>query len=159
LFMTDFVKISFSTDNVRWSRKPNKWNIAGLVKVAAILGLIWVAEAFGLLYIGLYFFNLIADDQALNMFCFELLLFFALFSILVVRERAHFWNSLPSRTLLTAIVLDMVVGILIATFGIPGLKPVPLTVTSLVIGYTFLFSLIINDLIKYVLVEKHELGW
>jgi H+-transporting ATPase len=159
LFMTDFVKISLSTDNVRWSRKPNKWNITGLVKVSAILGVIWVAEAFGLLYMGLYFFNLIADDQALNTFCFELLLFFALFSMLVVRERSHFWSSVPSRTLLTAIVLDMVVGILIVTFGIPGLKPAPLTVTLSVIGYTFLFCLVVNDLLKYVLVKKHGIRW
>ena len=159
LFMTDFVKISLSTDNVRWSRKPNIWNITGLVKVAAILGLIMVAEAFGLLYIGFTFFNLTTNDQALSTFCFELLLYFALFSIFVVRERAHFWNSVPSRTLLAALMLDMVVGILIATFGILGLAPVPLMVTLLVIGYCFLFSLVINDFIKYYLVKKHEIGW
>jgi len=159
LFMTDFVKISLSTDNVRWSKKPNTWNITGLVKVAAILGLIMVAEAFGLLYIGLTFFNLMTNDQALSTFCFELLLYFALFSIFALRERAHFWNSVPSRTLLVALMLDMVVGILIATFGIPGLTPVPLMVTLLVIGYCFLFSLVINDFIKYYLVKKHEIGW
>jgi len=81
MFMTDFVKISLSTDNVRWSRKPDIWNITGLVKVAVILGLIMVAEAFGLLYIGFRYFNLMADDQALTTFSFEILFYFAMFSI------------------------------------------------------------------------------
>ncbi len=159
MFMTDFVKISLSTDNVSWSKKPSKWNITGLVKVATVLGLIMVAEAFGLLYVGFTFFDLLLDDQALSTFVFELLLFFALFSIIVVRERSHFWNSVPSRTMFTAIVLDMVVAALISTFGIPGLTPLPLTITLTVIGYSFVFSLLINDYIKYFLVKKHEIGW
>jgi H+-transporting ATPase len=157
--MTDFMKISLSTDNVRWSRRPSKWNITDLVKVTAILGLIIVAEAFGLLYIGFYFFNLAADDQALNTFCFELFLFYALFSIFVVRERAHFWNSTPSKTLLTAIVIDMGVGVLIATFGILGLKPVPLAVTLTVIGFSFIFWLVINDFLKCILIKRNKIGW
>lgn len=38
LFLTDFVTLSISTDNVGYSGKPDTWNIAGLVKVALFLG-------------------------------------------------------------------------------------------------------------------------
>ncbi len=38
IFLTDFVTLSLSTDNVRYSEKPDSWNITGLVKVAVCLG-------------------------------------------------------------------------------------------------------------------------
>jgi len=159
VFMTDFVKISLSTDNVRWSRKPDIWNITGLVKVAVIIGLIMIVEAFGLLYIGLNYFNLIADNQALITFSFEILFYFAIFSIFVVREKRHFWNSIPSKTLLTAIILDMIIATIISTVGILGLKAIPLSETLFVIFYSFAFSLMANDLIKFILVKKTRIGW
>jgi len=159
VFMTDFVKISLSTDNVRWSKKPDAWNITGLVKVAVVLGLLMIVESFGLLYIGFKYFNLMGDDQALSTFGFEILFYFAIFSIFVVRERGHFWNSMPSKTLLTAIILDMLVATVISTAGILGLKAIPLTVTLSVIVYSFIFSLIVNDLIKFILVKKTEMRW
>jgi len=42
IFMTDFVKISLSTDNVKWSDKPAKWNITGLAKIGIVLSLIHI---------------------------------------------------------------------------------------------------------------------
>ena len=95
IFMTDFVKISLSTDNVKWPAKPAKWNINALAKIGIVIGLIMTIEAFGLLYIGLNYFHLDNDNEALSTFCFEILLFFALFSIFVVREKNHFWHSAP----------------------------------------------------------------
>ena len=159
VFMTDFVKISLSTDNVRWSRKPNTWNLAAPVKIAVALGLLMVVESSGLLYIGAKYFGLISDDPSLNTFAFETLFYFAIFSIFVVRERGHFWNSRPSKALLTAITLDFVLATVLATVGIPGLKPLPLPVTLFVIAYSFLFSLIVNDLIKFDLVQKTGITW
>jgi H+-transporting ATPase len=159
MFMTDFVKISLSTDNVRWSKKPETWNVLGLVKVAAILGVLMVLEAFGLLHIGLRYFGLGANDEALYAFAFETLFYFAMFSIFAVRERRHFWDSMPSKTLLAAIGVDLVVGTLMATFGIPGLQPLPLAVTAFVFAYSLLFSLVINDLIKCMVVKRAGINW
>ncbi|MBO3797944.1 MAG: plasma-membrane proton-efflux P-type ATPase [Candidatus Brockarchaeota archaeon] len=159
LFMTDFVKISLSTDNVRWSKNPCKWNITGLMKVAIILGSLMVLEAFGLLFIGIRFFNILSDEQTLHMFSFQTLLLFALFSILVARERGHFWHSKPGKALLIAVVLDLTVAILIALFGMPSLKPLPPILMLTVLGYSAIFSLIINDFIKYILMKKQYLKW
>jgi len=159
MFMTDFIKISLSTDNVRWPKKPEIWDIKNLVKIATILGLLMVIEAFGLLYIGFKYFNIMMNDQALYTFSFEILLFFAIFSIFVVREREHFWNSMPSKTLLAAIIFDIIVAILISIFGIPILKPIPLNETIFVIIYSFIFSLLVNDQIKFILIKKSKIGW
>jgi H+-transporting ATPase len=158
IFMTDFVKISLSTDNVRWSKKPSIWDINGLAKVSVVLGLIMVAEAFGLLYIGLHYFNLGVDNEALSTFSFEILFFFAMFSIFVVREKGHFWDSAPSKILLSILLADMALGVVLSTFGLLGLKAIPLIETIVVIGYAFLFSLIINDFIKFTLLKKWHMN-
>jgi H+-transporting ATPase len=158
IFMTDFVKISLSTDNVRWSKKPSIWDINGLAKVSVVLGLIMVAEAFGLLYIGLHYFNLGVDNGALSTFSFEILFFFAMFSIFVVREKGHFWDSAPSKTLLSILLADMALGVVLSTFGLLGLKAIPLIETIAVIVYAFLFSLVINDFIKFSLLKKWHMN-
>jgi H+-transporting ATPase len=159
IFMTDFVKISLATDNVQWSKKPETWNVGDLVRVAAILGVLMVVESFGLLYVGWRYFGLGANEPALHTFSFAILLYFALFSILVVRERGHFWDSRPSRTLLAALGLDGIVGAGITTLGIPGLQPIPLSQTLVAIAYAFLFSLLLNDWIKCELVKRTAIGW
>jgi H+-transporting ATPase len=156
IFMTDFVKISLSTDNVKPSAKPAKWNITSLAKTGIVIGLIMTVEAFGLLYIGLNYFNLKTDNEMLNTFCFELLLFFALFSIFVVREKNHFWNSAPSKTLLLLLITDMILGVVLSTFGLLGFKAIPLIQTIVVFIYTSFFSFVINDFVKFILLKKQN---
>jgi H+-transporting ATPase len=158
-FMTDFVKISLSTDNLRWSRKPDTWNIGGLVKASLVLSLLVIAESFGLLYIALNYFQLTMQDQALYTFTFEILFYSAMFLIFNVRERGHFWNSKPSKTLLTTIILSMTAATLVTTIGTPGLEPVPFTETLFVISYSAVTSLIFNDIVKFILVKKTEVRW
>jgi H+-transporting ATPase len=159
VFMTDFAKISLSTDNVRGSRKPETWSIGGLVTVAVILGVLMIAESVGLYFIGSRYLGLSNDIQALNTFGFEIMIYFAIFSLFVVRERRHFWNSRPSWTLLAALLLDAIVAAALATFGVFGMKPIPFTITLFVVGYSFFFSLFINDLVKYVLVRRLGVRW
>lgn len=159
MFMTDFVKISLSTDNARWSQKPETWDMLALTKIAVAMGLLMVVESFGLLFIGYRFFGLGTNLQALYTFSFETLLYFALFSIFAVRERRHFWDSMPSRTMLLAIGVDMVLGFVIATLGIPGLHPIPLPITFFVFAYSCIFSLVINDFVKFLIVKKTGINW
>ncbi|MGA9347986.1 MAG: plasma-membrane proton-efflux P-type ATPase [Anaerolineae bacterium] len=159
VFMTDFAKISLSTDNVRWSKKPETWNVTGLAKIAVILGVLMVVESFGLLYIGLRYFGLGTNDQVLQTFTFEILLYFAIFSLFAVRERRRFWNSMPSKTLLTVLLLDAIMAMIIATVGIPGLQPIPFVQTLSVIAYAFIFSLVVNDWVKFVLVKRTGVSW
>ncbi len=159
MLMTDFVKISFATDNVRGSQTPEDWNMVALVKISVIMGLLMVVEAFALLYIGFAHFGIRNNDQALCTFSFELLFYFAMFSIFAVRERGHFWDSLPSKTLLIANGADLVIGTVLATVGIPGLSPLPLATTAFVFFYSLFFTLVVNDLIKFFLVRKVGLSW
>lgn len=149
LLMTDFIKISLSTDRVRWSRSPDTWNIRRYINASIVLGVLMVLESAGLLGMGLRYWHLAPSDPMARTLSFEILLFSALMSIFVVRERRHFWSSWPSRTLLGAILLDMLAGTIISTLGIPGvLHRVPLEMSLAVIGYSLIFSLFVNDLVK-----------
>ncbi len=153
LFLTDFVTLSLATDKVRWSYKPDTWNITELVKVAVALGIVTLIEHFGLLYIGLKYFGLQFSIPELNTFVFEMLFFSGVFTIFMVRERGHFWNSAPSRTLLLAIMLDMIFVGTISTVGIPGLSPLPIYYTFGIVAYYFVLILLVNDSIKYLLIK------
>ncbi len=159
VLMTDFGKIALSTDNVRWSRDPETWNVRSLVKVGLVLGLVMLLECVGLLFLGLKVFDLESNLALLQTFTFEMLLFFALFSLLAVRERRHFWRSMPSRTLLLALLLEGIVGATLGTVGVPGLSRIPFVMTLSVIGYSFLFSLVVNDWIKFELVKRFHVRY
>lgn len=148
VFMTDFVKIALSTDYVRPSRKPETWSIAPLVVLAAILGVLMLAEALGLLFFGWGIFQLGADEGRLRTFTFQALLFFALFSIVSIRERRAWWQSWPSATLSTALLADACAGVALGAFGLGDLRAIPPSETAFVVGYAFFFSLIVNDFIK-----------
>lgn len=154
IFAEDFVKISISTDNVRYSLKPDVWDITGLVKVASLLGLLMVVESLSMLWAGLKYFGLAADDLALQTFAFQVLFYSGMLSVLSVREKGHFWDSMPSRTLLTALIADMLIIATISTVGIPDLKVIPIFQTLWVIAYSLVFSLIVNDLVKFDLIRK-----
>jgi H+-transporting ATPase len=158
-FLTDFVKIALSTDNLCWSKKPDTWNITGTVKSSLVLGFLVIAESFGLFCIAVNFFNVSLNDPALYTFTFEVLFFSAMFLIFNVRERHRFWFSRPSKTLIVAILISIVAGTVLVSVGIPGLKPVPLTQTLFVILSSATFSLIINDFVKSILVQKGKISW
>ena len=155
VFMTDFVKIALSTDRVRPSPKPETWNIGPLVRLAVLLGIAMLVEALGLLAIGWRQFDLGSRPGQLQTFTFQTLLFFALFSIVSIRERRAFWASRPSTILAAALLADALLGILIGAFGLVELKPLPLTHTILIIGFALVSCLGINDAIKYLFLKGH----
>lgn len=157
IFMTDFVKVSLATDNVIISQKPAKWNINSLAKVGLILGLLMTIEAFPLLYYGLHYLKLDNNNAALSTYSFTIILYFGLFSLFIVREKRHFWNSWPSKTLLYLIVGDMLLGIILVTFGWVSFTALPLRDTLIVIGYTAIITFTLNDLLKFILFKKWQM--
>ncbi|MCW4047514.1 MAG: plasma-membrane proton-efflux P-type ATPase [Candidatus Bathyarchaeota archaeon] len=158
-FATDFVKLAMATDNQMWSQKPNTWNVANLVKVSLVLSLLVIVESFALLYLGIYVFDFTVESGTLYTYTFEILFYSAMFLIFNVRERRHFWNSMPSRALAVATVLSVVVVTLVTAFGIPGLAPLPITITLLVLALSGIFALVLNDSVKVALVKNAKISW
>ena len=99
-------------------------------------------------------FDLGAQEPVLQTFSFQMLFYFALFSIVSARERRHFWASWPSGTLIAALCLDGVAGTALSVVGIPGLMPVPWHQTVFVLVAAMICSLVINDFVKAALFRR-----
>jgi magnesium-transporting ATPase (P-type) len=158
VFMTDFAKISLATDNVRPSRKPETWNIGGFVAVSVVLGVAMLAEALFLLWIGWTHLGLENNSNALYTFSFLTLLYFAAFSIVSARERRWFWASMPSKTLVAAIMADALTGTVLTLVGLPGLMPLPWWQTLAIFVYAMLACLGVNDAVKVMMIKWRVLN-
>jgi H+-transporting ATPase len=153
VFMTDFAKIALATDHVRPSNKPETWNIGGFIAVSVVLGIVMVAEALLLLWIGWSHFDLATNDNALYTFSFLTLLYLAVFSIVSARERSWFWTTMPSRTLLAALMADALTGTAVTFLGLPGLMPLPWWQTLAIFIYVMVSCLIVNDSVKVAMIK------
>ncbi len=153
VFLTDFAKISLSTDNVRPSRNPETWNIGGFITVSAVLGVAMVAETLFLLWIGWSKFGLATSNDALYTFSFLMLLYFAVFSVVSARERSWFWASLPSKTFMSALAADAIAGTVLTFVGLKGLMPLPWWQTLAVFVYAMASCLVLNDAVKVAMIK------
>jgi H+-transporting ATPase len=158
LFVVDFVTLSLSTDSVRGSPGPDTWEISGLVGSSLVLGALVVLESLGILFLGLGPFGLRSGTGALQTFSFAILFYLGLFTVFVVRERDRFWASAPSRPLVAIATADLFVVTILVTVGIPGLAPIPLADTLAVAVLAALFSLGVNDFVKFHLLRRGDSG-
>ena len=153
VFMTDFAKIALATDHVRPSSKPETWNIGGFITVSVVLGIAMVAESLLLLWIGWSNFGLASNDNALYTFSFLTLLYMAVFSIVSARERRWFWTTMPSKTLVGALMADALIGTLLTFAGLPGLMPLPWWQTLAIFVYAMVSCLVVNDAVKVAMIR------
>jgi H+-transporting ATPase len=158
VFMTDFAKISLATDNVRPSKKPETWNIGGFIAVSVVLGVAMVVETLLLLWIGWAHFGLATNDNALYTFSFLMLLYFAVFSVVSARERSWFWATLPSKTFLSALAADALIGTVLTFVGLPGLKPLPWCQMFALFVYAMVACLVLNDAVKVAMIKWRVLN-
>ena len=157
VFMTDFAKIALATDNVRPSGKPETWNIGGLVTVSVAVGIAMLAEALVLLWQCWSRFGLATNTNALYTFSFLTLLYLAAFSIVSARERSRFWTTLPSKSLVVAIVADTLTGTILTFVGIPGLVPLPWWQALTIFVYAMVSCLVVNDALKVMMIKRLDL--
>ena len=158
LFLTDFVKISLATDRMQGSRRPETWKIAGWVRISVMLGVLMLVENLMLLALGTWLFGLEGNLAGTQTFSFQALLYFALFSILSIRERDHFWRSRPSAVLAAALAGAGILGALLPLADLPGLRRIPAEQTLVAFGFALLASLLANDLLKTMLIRRAGLA-
>jgi H+-transporting ATPase len=153
VFVTDFAVITLATDHVRSSKKPETWNIGCFVVVSAVLGAAMVAETLLLLWIGWSHFGLATDHNALTTFSFLILLYFAVFSIVSVRERGWFWTTMPSKIFLSTLAAETIAGTVLTFLGLPGLGTLPWPQTLAIFVYAIIMCLGVNDVVKVVMIK------
>lgn len=153
VFANDFVTMSLSTDNVKHTSNPNKWNVKNITIASLVLGMLLVIEGIIVILIGLKYFHL--EWERLRTLVMLNLIFNSQFRVLIVRERRHFWSSIPGRELL---ILSAATIIGFALLGIYGIFVPSLTLQQVltVLVFSAIFTLGI-DFPKYYLFRRFGL--
>ncbi|MHB1275587.1 MAG: plasma-membrane proton-efflux P-type ATPase, partial [Candidatus Humimicrobiaceae bacterium] len=115
IFANDFLTMSISTDNVKYTGNPNKWNVKNITLASLPVSLLLIIGGIISILISRKYFNL--DLISLQGFVTLLLVFTSMFKIFIVRERRHFWSSRPGMLLVIISTLALISFILIGTFG------------------------------------------
>ena len=144
LFTNDFVTMSIATDNVSYSKQPDRWRIRPLMLAGITLGCFIVVFSFAIF---LYMRDVLGLPlQQLQTLVFLTLVFTGQGTVYLVRERDHFWSSLPSRWLLLSSVLDIVLVAFVAAHGVL-MAAVPMKLILAVFG-ACVFFLVALDFAK-----------
>ncbi len=135
LLANDFVTMSLTTDNVRPSASPNRWDVKALVVSGLLIAGCWLIVSFTVLVVGHYVLALTLDR--LQTLIFLMLVFTGQANVYLIRERDRFWTSIPSKWLILSTVMDVIVVCFLAIQGILMTAIDPLLVFSL-LGFVLL---------------------
>jgi H+-transporting ATPase len=114
--LNDLPIMTIAYDNVKYSDKPEKWDMRTLLGIATFLGVIGVFSTFGIFYIGLKVLDL--DPLVLQSFIYLKLSVAGHLTVFVARTRGHFWSVKPAKPLLLAVLVTQLVATLITVYGI-----------------------------------------
>jgi len=154
--LNDGAILSIAYDNVRYSNKPEVWNMRSVLGIATILGIFGVISSFGLFYLCKTALHLNNDIiQTLMYLKFSVA---GHLTVFVARTHGPFWSVKPARILVLAVIGTQIVATLIAVYGL-FMTPLGWTFAGLVWGYA-LIMFMIQDRVKLfgysVLGEQHS---
>ena len=142
--LNDLPIMTIAYDNVKYSNKPEKWDMRTLLGIATFLGIIGVFSSFGILYIGLVVLKL--NPLVLQSFIYLKLAVAGNMTVFVARTKGHFWSVKPAKQLLFASIAVQLTALTITVYGIL-LPAMGWGLAALVWGYAFTFFFI-TDLAK-----------
>ena len=142
--LNDLPIMTIAYDNVKYSDKPERWDMRTLLGIATFLGIIGVFSTFGILYIGNVVLQL--DPLVLQSFIYLKLSVAGHLTVFVARTKGPFWSVRPAKPLLLAVIITQLVATLITVYGIL-LPAMGWTLALLVWGYALLLF-VITDFAK-----------
>ena len=142
--LNDLPIMTIAYDNVRYSEKPERWNMRVLLGLSTFLGGIGVISSFGLLYIGLVLLHL--NSSILQSFIYLKLSVAGHLSLFVARTKGPFWSVRPAKPLILAVVLTQLTATMITVYGIL-LPAMGWNLAILVWAYS-LTSFLVQDFLK-----------
>lgn len=153
VFVNDFVTISLSKDNVEPTKNPNKWQLRDITIASLVVGAFFVLEDVLVTLLGLKYFNFTFEN--LQTFLLLNLVFNSQLRVLIVRERRHFWSSLPGREIILSSVITILTFILFAIKGIL-FKPLPAKNVLVLFLVAIIFACLV-DFPKYYIFRKMKI--
>ncbi len=152
--LNDGAILSIAYDRVRYSDKPEVWNMRIVLGIATVLGVTGVVASFILFYLSERVFQL--DRETIQTLIYLKLSVAGHLTIFVTRTRGPFWSQRPAPILLSAVVGTQLIATMIAGFGI-FMKPISWEWIVAVWGYALLWFLV-NDRIKLAAYKVFEPG-
>jgi len=147
---SDFLTMSLAADNVKSTKNPNAWNVKNITIASLFVGLLFTLMEVFIIYAGTNWFALAFDN--LKTLVLLSLVYTSQFSVILVRERRHFWESKPAKYLLITIIITMIIFTLFSLFGVV-IDPIPANA----VAFSFLtcvVTMILIDLPKSVIFKK-----
>jgi len=155
--LNDGAILSIAYDNVRYSHKPEAWNMRLVMGLAVMLGVAGLFASFGLLYLGEKVWHL--DRNTLQTLMYLKLSVAGHLTIFVTRTRGPFWSMRPANILLGAVAGTQTVATLIAVFGV-FMTPIGWKWALVVWGYALVWFLISDQvkLLGYRILDPEQPG-
>ncbi len=142
--LNDGAILSIAYDHVRYSNKPEAWNMHLVLGIASVLGIAGVVASFGLFYLGENVFHL--SRAVIQSLMYLKLSVAGHLTIFLTRTRGPFWSHRPAPILLVAVFGTQTIATLIAVYGI-FMTPIDWGWALAVWGYALAWFLV-NDWIK-----------
>jgi H+-transporting ATPase len=148
--------MAISTDNVKTSSKPDEFNVSRLFITGGSLGMLMTIESAVLTVAAFSYFGLSGNVDKIYTFGFTYLNLAGIFTLMIVRERNHFWKSRPSNFLSITVTAEILFVIAVSLLGFLELAPLGYIPVLTILGYTLLVTFLINDPVKVYLIRKFK---
>jgi len=146
----DFLGMSLTTDNVRPTPVPNKWNIGSLTVMGIAMGFGQLLFCTAVLAWGKY--RLSYDIASLRTLAFFLIVFTNQATTYCNHERCHLWPSRPSGWVMACSLCDLLIASSLAICGLAMVAlPFAVVAATLVASAMFAFGL---DILKVPLLTR-----
>lgn len=142
--LNDGAILSIAYDRVRYSNRPEVWNMKMVLMVASVLGFAGVISSFGFFYLAERVFHY--NKDTIQTLMYLKLSVAGHLTIFVTRTRSWFWSIRPATIVLVAVVATQLIATFIAVYGL-FMAPISWELALLVWVYAFAFFLV-NDCIK-----------
>jgi H+-transporting ATPase len=147
--LNDGAILSIAYDKVRYSNKPETWNMRNVLGLATVLGAFAMIRSFGIFYIGDSVLHL--DHDIIRTLVYLNLSIGGHLTVFAARTRGSFWSIKPATILLIAVVGTQLVATFIAVYGFL-MTPLGWTYAGIVWGYC-LAMFLLQDQIKLIAVK------
>ncbi|VVC00910.1 Copper-exporting P-type ATPase B [uncultured archaeon] len=154
MVINDFLTMTLAIDNSRATKTPNKWELKSITNASVFVGAFFFIIELAILLLGVKTFGLeLSGIQTLMLLS---LVYTGQLGIYIVRERGHFWQSMPHKYV--SITLWFAI-IALTLCGIYGLGMTPVSVQQA--GITFAIcavAILLTDFPKYWAYRKLGIG-
>jgi H+-transporting ATPase len=154
LMTNDFLAMSLTTDRATPSASPGRWRMSNITAAALVLGFFKLAFSSAVLAYGKFRLGLGAAE--LQTLAFVTLVFGAQGLLYVVRERRFLWSSQPSKWVLGASAVDILIVFSLASSG-TLMAPLTWGVLAAVLASAAGFAVVL-DQIKVRVIPAFRVG-